>query len=55
MENGSRSDVTIYVAQENIERFRKLLAVPEIAEAERARLICLLAEQEAILSELKLP
>jgi hypothetical protein len=43
-------DVTIYVAKENIERFRKLLAVAGIADAERAKLLGLLGEQEAILS-----
>jgi hypothetical protein len=43
-------DVTIYVAKENIERFRKLLAVAGIAKAERAKLLGLLGEQEAILS-----
>lgn len=48
-------DVTIYVAQENIERFRQLLTVEGFADAERAKLLRLLAEQEAILSAAQAP
>ena len=43
-------DVTIYVAEENIERFRKLLAVAGLDDADRAKLLGFLAEQEAKLS-----
>ena len=45
----SPRDVTIYVAKENIERFRQLLTVAGLADAERAKLLGLLAEQEVIL------
>ena len=48
-------DVPIYVAKENIERFQKLLAVAGLADAERAKLLRLLAEQEAILSAAQAP
>ena len=43
-------NVPIYVAKENIERCRKLLAVAGLADAERARLLGFLAEQEVRLS-----
>jgi hypothetical protein len=43
-------DVPIYVAKENIERFQKLLAVAGLADAERARLLAFLVEQETRLS-----
>ena len=51
----SPRDVTIYVAKENMERFRQLLTVAGLADAERAKLLRLLAEQEAILSAAQAP
>ena len=51
----SPRDVTIYVAKENIERFGQLLTVAGLADAERAKLLRFLAEQEAILSAAQAP
>jgi hypothetical protein len=48
-------NVPIYVAKENIERFRKLLAVAGLADADRAKLLGFLAEQEARLSSAQGP
>jgi hypothetical protein len=48
-------NVPIYVAKENIERFRKLLAVAGLADADRVKLLGFLAEQEYRLSAARTP
>jgi hypothetical protein len=48
-------NVPIYVAKENIERCRKLLAVAGLADADRAKLLGFLAEQEYRLSAARTP